>query len=428
MFLLYNFLITLLAPLWVPWMLLRAARRKEAVNWAERQGKFASLPAKAKGVRRLWVHAVSVGEVVAALPLLRELRATMPKHEIVLTVTTSSGHQTAREQAQGLYDHLLYFPMDVARFQLGAMQQVRPEAVIIMETELWFNFLWAAKVFEARTILVNGRISDRSYPRSKKLGFFYRGLLMYLDRALVQSPTDAERLGTLGAANVEVIGNLKFDQALQNTQADAAKWRAELGLDADKPVVVVGSLRHEEFASVAPSLRQLAVQGVQIVVAPRHLERTDALIAALGTSAARRSSGERLRDNLLILDTYGELAEVYAAADVAVIGGGFAELGGQNLIQPLALGIPVVHGPHMRNFRDVSELARREGATVTATADELVAKVTPLLADPETRRKMGDSARALVRVHAGASARYAAIIKREADLGEQAQRPRKMKK
>lgn len=411
MLILYNLLLTLLSPLWVPWMWLRAKRRGEMVDWKERQGLYKNLP-KRGDKRRIWFHAVSVGEVVAAMPILRELRSVMPDYEIVLSVTTSSGHQTARERAEGLFDYLIYFPIDVPRFTLGALQQVRPDVVAIMETELWMNFLWASKTFDAQTTLVNGRISDRAFPRSQKIKFYYRALLRDMDRCLMQSDLDAERIRALGARDAEVLGNCKFDQALEGLDADPAFWRSELGIDSSRPVVVVGSIRAEEFGFLAQALPVDA----QIIVAPRHLEKADDLERSLGAGTVRRSRGEKLgAASVLILDTYGELAKVYSIADIAVVGGGFADLGGQNIIQPLAHGKPVVHGRYMQNFRDVTAMANAAGASLTAeTPGELRSTLEALLADAGQRKDMGRKASELVRRNVGASRRYAEAIKAEA--------------
>lgn len=418
MFILYNLFFLLAAPIWVPWMLWRTSRRKEKPNWAQRVGRY---PMKARlDRRRIWFHAVSVGEVVAALPILRELRRRLPDFEIVLSVTTSSGHQTAREQAEGLFDHLVYFPIDTTRYQFFAMASVRPAAVAIMETELWPNFLWAAKAFDARTLIVNGRISDRSFPRYRALSFLFRGVLGMVDRRLMQTQIDAERIRAIGGGEAEVFGNVKFDQALEGVDVDPAALRSELGIPPDEPVVVIGSTRgEEEERLVLDAVREIGPERAWFVHAPRHLERADAL-AELAASVcgrdavARRSRGESGR--YLILDTYGELAKVYAVADVVVIGGGFANLGGQNLVQALAHGKPVVHGPHMHNFREVAEMAARAGATeIAATASELAAAVTRLLDDPARRAKMGEAAAELVKSGAGAAKRYAEAIAAEAE-------------
>mgnify|MGYP001068986264 FL=1 len=415
MYWLYNILIILFAPIWAPWMWWRAWKRGEQPDWKERQGMY-QLPTRKDG-KRVWVHAVSVGEVVASMPILREVKKLLPDYEIVLSVTTSSGHQTARQKASDLYDHLVYFPIDVARFQLAAMQRVRPSVIAVMETELWFNFLWAAETFEARTLLINGRISDRSFPRSKKIGFFYPPLLKFLNRALMQTKVDADRIRELGAQNVEVLGNCKFDQAVEGLDADPAQWRKELGLVEGKPILVIGSTRGaEEENFVLDAVEKVGLDRIQVVHAPRHMES----IPDLAKNVEKRFGTVALRSKkengpYLLLDTYGELSKVYSVADLVVIGGGFSNLGGQNLIQPLAHGKPVIHGPHMQNFRDAAESALHAGATVVCSdPDQLAATLQSLLGDAERRQKMSDAAKALVDASLGASARYARAIADEA--------------
>ncbi|MBS1710112.1 MAG: hypothetical protein JSS71_00130 [Armatimonadetes bacterium] len=411
MFWFYNALLTLFSPIWVPWMLWRANRRAEKVDWQQRQGNY---PIVLKpGSRRVWFHAVSVGEVVAALPILREIRRQAPEAEVILSVTTSSGHETARKQADGLYDHLVYFPIDVARFTLNAMVRVKPKVVAIMETELWFNFLWAAEAVGAQTLVVNGRLSDRSFPRARRFKFFYKRLLGLVGKVLVQTDTDRSRFEELGAKHTQTIGNCKFDQALEGLEADPAEWRRQLGIPEGSPVVVVGSTRgqsEEDF--VLRALQDARLKDVWVVHAPRHMETVPALagrVATLFGSVALRSKGETGR--YLILDTYGELSKVYSVADVVVVGGGFDRLGGQNLIQPLAHGKPVVHGPHMFNFRDVAEMAFRAGATLTVDSEQSLGDaLARLFADADKRAAMGAAAASLVAANRGASKAYAAAI------------------
>src|SRR5579862_4676246 len=252
-------------------MLWRAWRRKEQPDWKERMGNLTSVPAKGEKPR-LWVHAVSVGEVVAARPILREIRKALPYHEVVLSVTTSSGHRTAREGEAGLFDYLIYFPIDVARFQLAAIQRVQPDAVVVMETELWMNFLWAAKVFDVRTMLVNGRISDRAYPRDRAVLPYFKALLKDLDRALMQTEVDAERIRYLGPASPEVFGNCKFDQALEALDASPNEWRKKLGIPEGNRVLVIGSTRAEEEDFVLDAVAKVGLDGLSVIHAPRHLE------------------------------------------------------------------------------------------------------------------------------------------------------------
>lgn len=408
---LYNLLIVLLSPIWVPWMLWRANKRKEKVDWKQRCGEYRLN--LTKGSKRVWVHAVSVGEVVAALPILREVRELAPEAQIVLSVTTSSGHQTAREKALGLFDELVYFPIDVPRFVLAALVRVKPDVIAVMETELWMNFCQVAKNLGMPVLVVNGRISDRSYPRALKVRWFYRALLRTVSGCLMQTETDASRIRDLGAESAEVLGNCKFDEAVAGTDLGGKDWRVELGIGAEDRVVVVGSTRGEvEEEFVFGALKEVWGEVDQVVWAPRHMERADAIASRAGVEfgdVARRSKGET--GKFLLLDTYGELSAVYSVADVVVVGGGFDNLGGQNIIQPLAHGKPVVHGLHMQNFRDVSEMAGRSGATlVVGTSGELALGLRELLGDGELRERMGSAARELVGAQVGASRRYAERI------------------
>jgi len=418
MFVLYNLLLTLTAPLWVPWMWWRTRQRGEAPNWKERTGDI-TLPKPTAGRPRIWVHAVSVGEVIAAQPILAALRRELPEAEIVLSVTTSSGHRTAREQSGDLFDHLVYFPIDVPRFSLAAMTRVRPDVVAVMETELWMNFLWAAEVMGADCLLVNGRISDRSFRRARPFRFFYRSLLRMVDECLMQTEADASRIRELGATNVRVLGNTKYDQAIDAAQTAPDELRSRYAIDPARPVIVIGSSRKEEEPFLAAAFANLPPE-LQILHAPRHLERIPELEAARAeaglTDAGRVSRGDTFRTHAtLLLDTYGELAVAYAVADIAVIGGGFANLGGQNLIQPLAAGVPVIHGPHMANFRTAADEAVAVGASViAATPEELGIAVSELLTNDEKRSRMAQAALATVERHRGAAERYAAEIARRA--------------
>lgn len=403
-FAIYNALLILFAPIWGTWMIWRARKRKESPNWGERLGDY-RFP-KSRENPRLFLHAVSVGEVVAALPILRAVREGLPGVNVVLSVTTSSGHATAREKADGLFDHLVYAPIDLPRATMNAMLRSQPDVMAFMETELWFNWLWMAKQYDAYTMLINGRISDRSFPRSKSLRFFYKPLLRLMDVVYAQTETDAERLAVLGAANPEVLGNCKYDQAAEGVDSDPALLRETYEIKAGEQVIVIGSTRgEEEEILVTAALADSRLANARVIWAPRHLERVDAIVERLADVGRRSMNTNR---QITLLDTYGELSQVYAIADVVVIGGGFAPLGGQNLIQPLAHGKPVIHGPHMMNFRDVAEEAQRVGATsIAADATALADQLASHLQDQALREKMGEAGRELVERHRGASQRYA---------------------
>lgn len=412
MWLLYNLLTTLLMPIWLPVAFWKSKKRGEQPNWAERFGNYYGVPAKSNRPR-LWFHAVSVGEVVAAAPILREIKDALPDHEIVLSVTTSSGHLTARTKLVDTYDHLVYFPFDVPRWQLAAMQRIRPDIVLMMETELWMNFVWAAKSLGAKTALVNGRISNRSFRVARVFRAYYRTLLGYVDECLMQSEIDRQRILELGARDAKVVGNCKFDQAAGGLDADPKAWRYELGLDPERKTVVVGSTRGElEEKFVADALSQLGMDSLNVVYAPRHLERADQAIATLnlkGGHFVKRSHRET--GPHVVLDTYGELAEVYVVADAVIIGGGFDNLGGQNLLQPLAHGKPVLFGKHMQNFRDTAAMAVDAGCgRVCDSPESLALGLTEILSNELLARQMGAAASTLIATNLGASRRYAAEV------------------
>jgi 3-deoxy-D-manno-octulosonic-acid transferase len=343
-----------------------------------------------------------VGEAIAAKPILLALKKRLPDHEIVLSTTTSSGQQTAREQLAGCYDHLVYFPIDLLPCVATALRRAAPEVVVVMETELWLNFLFVAKRRGCNTLVANGRISDRSFGQSGPLRGYYAAILRHLDRALMQDAASAERIRSWGGERVEVLGNVKFDTLAPDSRESQ---RGKFGFTEEDFVVVVGSTRGEEEEDLVLS----ALDGLdaKCIFAPRHVERADA-IAAKGTFArwSRKEIGP-----LILLDTYGELADAYAAADVAVVGGGFLNLGGQNLIQALAAGVAVLHGPHMQNFRAAAEASAAVGAARTVRdAAELRQALAELRASPEARQTMGQAGRRLVAESAGAAERYAEAI------------------
>ncbi len=402
----YNLLIAILSPVWLPWMVSRTKKRKEAPNWAERWGRYQIPPKSSRP--RAWIHAVSVGEVIAARPILTALRDKDASIEVVLTTTTSTGHEMARSLLGKTVDYLFYFPIDFSPAVKRAIAAVRPDVVAIMETELWMNFLYFSKRFGSNTMLVNGRVSSRSFERSKRVSFFYKALLSNLDLCLMQTEVDAERISKLGARVVEVFGNSKYDEAVQ---PETAAIRQGMNALPDKPFIVVGSARgefEEDFI-----LDALVGIDARILFAPRHVERSYEVLekaAARGFNAGLRSMNQDDSD-LLVLDTYGELASTYAGATVAIIGGGFDNLGGQNIIQPLAVGCPVVCGQNMANFREPFEEAQKANALlVAATPEQLRSMVLKVLKEPELAKSMALAGKKLIESRRGASVRYAQAI------------------
>lgn len=361
----YNLLLLLLSPLLLLYYALRLASGKEdPEHWRERWGHYPNL---GEGKPRFWVHAVSVGEVMAAKPILRELRKRHPDAFLLLTTTTRGG----REVAQGVAEAsaVLFFPLDFPWVVARALKAVQPDAVLLMEWEIWPNFLESAKRRGAKLVVLNGRISDKGLRRGLKARWLMKSGLACVDLFAMQSDEDSARAVRVGAAaeRIQTLGNTKFDESTKMLlPEERLALRAELGIAQRAPVWICGSTRdgkdgipdEEALIAEAAQLVRARFPELVVIVAPRHLERLEAVLAHL-PSAARRSLKQQ--GTTLILDTFGELGRVYATADVAFIGGSLAPWGGQSVFQPLAQGVPTLFGPHMNNQRDIAALAQAEG-------------------------------------------------------------------
>ncbi len=390
----------ILLRLW--WRGRREPRYREAI--AERFGRYRA-PAK-EGV--IWIHAVSVGEARAAAPLVKALA----EYPILVTCTTAAGRETL-EQVYGDSVLAAYFPYDYPNAVERFLAHFRPRLAILMETEVWPNLLFACRQRDVPVVLANARMSERSARGYARWPGLTRPAFASLSAVCAQSAADAERLRSLGAVNVKVTGNLKFDAGPDAGQVAAGQdWRARL----HRPVVLLASTREGEEKLL---LAEPAPPAVLTVVVPRHPQRFDE-VAALADSRRTRqalpASGERIH----LGDTMGEMAFYYGACDVAVIGGSFAPLGGQNLIEALACGAPVVLGPHMFNFAEATRLALDAGAALQAgDARSAMQAAFTLLGDEERRRKMGSAGRKLCEAHRGATARHLAVCRRLLEKGSE---------
>ena len=413
----YNLLLFLLSPLLLLYYLFRLATGKEdPVHWRERFGDFpSSIPPRVggKGQRRFWVHAVSVGEVMAAKPILRELRKRYPDAFLLLTTTTRGG----REVAQGIADAsaVAFFPLDFPWAVGRALRRVQPDAVLLMEWEIWPNFLFAAKRQGARVAVLNGRISDKGLRRGRKAGGLLKDGLGAVDLFAMQSDEDTRRAGLVGGPSerARTFGNTKFDESVSMLSSDERRaLRAELGIPESAPVWICGSTRDgkdgipDEELLVAEAAKRVRERFPELClsVAPRHLERVETVKAHL-PGAVQRSKREQ--GPTLILDTFGELGRVYAVADVAFIGGSLAPWGGQSVFQPLAQGTPALFGSHMNNQRDIAALAIAEGvAEQVEDATGLADAVCRWLAlAPEQKAETAVKARGLIERNQGVSVR-----------------------
>ncbi len=418
----YNLWLAMLAPVWVPFVLGRILFGKWRDRWSERFGYVPVPPPSGK--LRVWIHCVSVGETLAAQPVVKRLRQLLPDCEIVFSTTTPTGQQTAMTALRDCVDYFIYFPLDLPFAVRRALARVQPRVLALFETELWLNLIHEQHQRGGRVLILNGRLSDRTARRAPRARPIYGAILRCVDYICAQSPTDAARFIEQGASpsRVEVCGNTKFDQALGALDRTADEWRRTLSLPEHAPVIVVGSTRtpDEEQLVVEAYLRvRTSLPDTCLVLAPRHLERVsevERLLHAHGLTPHRRSQlplPNRAHAQVVVVDTFGELASLYSVADVVVVGGAFAPLGGQNLFQPLAHGKPVFFGPYTHNFRDIAQLAKAAGVGFeVATAEQLADGMLRLLHDPKLREQIAQQASELIQKHQGAAARCAETVKK----------------
>ncbi|HKR63188.1 MAG TPA: 3-deoxy-D-manno-octulosonic acid transferase [Thermoanaerobaculia bacterium] len=410
MYALYEVLLYLVLLLALPYFLLTGVLRgKYLVNVPERMGFYRHRA----DAHDLWVHAVSVGEALAARPVIAEILAQRPGTSIVFTTTTLTG----QAQARRLYPDatVTYFPFDFAFAVRRFLKHHQPRVFATMETEIWPNVTRIARDAGLRLVLANGRISDRSLPRYRAFRRIVGAVLSKYDRILAREETDRERFIAIGARAevVEVSGNVKFDYEPDETPLEIASQIESL--IANRNVLVLGSTMEGEDEALLPELeRFLARHDAFVVIAPRKPERFELVTGMLATSSLRfmrRSTMTKERVDVLLLDTFGELAKIYRYATVAFIGGTLVPIGGHNPIEPAAHGVPVCFGPSMSNFREIAQIfLRNEAAVEVKSAAEAMEFAGRMCADAELRRAWGERARATVLQNRGASVRTAARI------------------
>lgn len=402
----YSALVLALAPLALAAFTWRYGLRRTLRGLGERFS-FGLVPFPI-GTKSLWIHAASVGEVRAVEPFLRALRGRLPDAAIALTTTTVTGKELAVRL--GLADQVRLAPLD-AGFCVGRVLDLwKPRALLLVETELWPNWIRAASRRGVPVAVLNGRLSDKALGAYLLLKFLWSPLLKRLFAVGAQSPLHAERFLRLGAdpASTRSTGNLKYDAPLPDP-ASRSGLRRKYGFRADDKVWICGSLHAGEEESVIAAFDELraADPALRLVLAPRHLDRVGGAIRRLleksGLSYRLRSMGAQTDALVLVLDTLGELAEAYGVADWAFVGGSLVVHGGQNPLEPARWGVPVVFGPNMQNFQEMSELFLREGAALRVQdAAGLKEALRSWLADPSRAAAVGGAARRVADSQRGA--------------------------
>src|SRR5271169_115971 len=366
----------------------------------------------------IWIHAVSVGEVLAISGLVQEMKKRFPQHRVLVSTTTDTGQELARKRFGE--QNVFYFPMDFASTIRPYLRALQPELVLLAETEFWPNVLRLAHASGARIAVVNARISDRSWPNYRRFLWALRRMLGHVDLFLAQTPEDGARLQSIGANvdRVRVTGNLKFDVSLPAPPPIVETLRRSLAAEGAGPVLVCGSTVEDEEPPLLKAFENLRVghPHAVMILAPRHPERFDEvaiLLRQLGIPSFRRSQwhGEALAGGVLLVDTIGELAALYALADVAFVGGSLVPRGGHNIIEPAQHGAAIVTGNHTENFRDIVALFQSRDAVRIVGLAELPLTLMHLLADDAERRALGRRAEETMRSQMGATSRTLEALK-----------------
>jgi 3-deoxy-D-manno-octulosonic-acid transferase len=411
MYLFYSLILACAALLSLPWWIIQMLRLgKYRSGLGERLGL---VPARLNDAQpgSIWVHAVSVGEVLAVSQLISELRRQHPDRQIFVSTTTATGQKLARQRFGD--NRVFFMPLDFGFAVRRYLNALKPQLIVIAETEFWPNLLHLASKQGASLAIVNARISDRSFPRYKRFKSFFGRVLSEVDLFLAQTADDAQRLREIGAPTerVSVSGNLKFDVRPNAKPALVSGLRAAMGKDS--PVIVCGSTAEGEEDPLLAAFKTVQQQfpTAVMILAPRHPERFEkvaALIPSQGFALQRRSQWQMpqlIRSGNFLLDSVGELAAVYELADIAFVGGSLVPTGGHNILEPAQYGAAILVGPHTFNFREIVSIFEQGGAVKTVTAETLGSQLLSLLSHSEEQQNMGRAAKELFAKHAGATGR-----------------------
>jgi 3-deoxy-D-manno-octulosonic-acid transferase len=424
---LYNIIFTICFYLSAPYYFMRMKRRG---NW--RQGfrqRFGDYDTKIRQAvtnrHVLWMHAVSVGEMNVCMQVIRALEPRMPNLKIMVSTTTTTGMGELQKRFPPSIGKI-YYPIDRREYVNRAMALIHPDAIVLVESEIWPNFIWRARSQGIPLFLVNARLSDRSYPRYKRFGFIFRKLFAAFTAVGAQNEADAAKLREIGCAPeaVHVVGNLKFDAAAIGRSAalDARALLAQLGIPADALILVAGSTHPGEEKILAEQFVRLRARfpSLVLILVPRHFERArdfEQDLTKLGISYVYRNDITPETQHpagsiqCLVVNTTGELINFYEVASVVFVGTSLVANGGQNPIEPADLGKPVVVGPNMQNFPDVIRIFQAQKSIVqVGDAAELEKAFAELLADPERREQLGRAAKRVVEENKGAVNRTVDLI------------------
>lgn len=417
MFIIYDLIFLIFTLIYFPFYLFRG---KLNAGFLSRLG---FLPAQLNLDRPIWIHAVSVGEVIAIKGLVTELRKIYPQKKIVISTVTATGNKVAR----GLInkgDFLTYLPLDFSFIISGVLKRIDPCVFIIAETEIWPNLISCLYKQRIPVVTVNGRISDRSYSGYRAIKLCIRPILRKVSQFCVQSAVDASRLENLGVEkeNIRRTGNVKFDINFEAAAGiNVLAYRQKLWLAQDDKLLVCGSTHPKEEELIFKTYKELSIAfpKLKLLIAPRHPQRgkdIGSLAAGNGfmpiyISSIIGSCPTCINKAVFILDFIGELFNYYSAADIVFIGGSMVKTGGHNILEPVSLKKPVIFGPYMFNFRDISELfLKNKAAIMVSDCDELTGEIKEILSNPPAAKEMVERAYGLIIANRGATIKNIQVI------------------
>ena len=429
MYALYSVLIVTFFLVMSPYLAWQAVRYRKYIGSLRQRLGYLPISFNLDGEQSIWIHAVSVGEVLTARALLPQLRERYPRYRLFLSTTTMTGQQIARNNLHYV-DEVFYFPFDLTFVVNRTLRLVKPKLFIMMETEIWPNLLRACHRNGIKTVLVNGRISSRSYPRYQLARPFFRRVLAHVDKFCMQSEESARRIIDMGAEpdRVVVTGSLKFDSlespgAATATAVDRGRQRVlrYFRISPERPVIIAASTLKGEETPVLEAFQRIRARmpDVLLIIAPRKPERFDEveqLARRGGWRVARRNDlpvDAEPRQDVVILDTIGELAQLFQVATAVFVGGSLVDQGGHNILEPAVFGKAIVFGPYMQNFAEIARaFIDNDAAIQIRTGRALEHALMGLLTDPVRRARLGAAARALVEANRGARSKTMTAIAR----------------
>jgi 3-deoxy-D-manno-octulosonic-acid transferase len=425
MYILYNIILFTSALIIAPYYLLKiifAGKYRKSIV-PKLGGRQAKILADLKNAPRVWIHAVSVGEVTAAAPIAACLKKKKPEVEIIFSTSTETGQEMAKKIIKDT-SALIYFPLDIPAVVVKVIKMAAPDVFVLVETEIWPNFLSVCRKRSIKTLMVNGRLSPRSYRRYQLTNFLWKRVLNNLDFAGMISKVDAQRLEDIGmdSTKIEVLGNAKYDGlASMVSPSLEEEISRRLSAQKDERFFVAGSTHPGEEKIVINVYRQLLQRypDFKLILIPRHIERTDDVIKLLRREdlndvikLSEINNGKQRKDErIIVVDVIGELFKVYSLASVVYCGGSLVPRGGQNILEAAAWGKVIFYGPSMEDFSAEKDLLEEAGCGITIrNKEELLQGIIRLLDNPAELKSRGERGKAVVLANIGASKRYADLI------------------